>query len=327
MPLHDVGYRAWTGATVSPWLRWWVIATVGIRIALRSTWLGRTLILSAVPAIGFGVIFFVYEQSITQPELRQAIANMVTVAGGTQPMIQAAITDPVAARHEIWSALLLAFFRYPQTVLLLVVVGLVAPRLISYDLRNKGYLLYFSRPIQPWEYILGKSVIVWFFIAVITTMPAILLYIIGLSLSSDVTVVAATWDLPLRVVASSFLLMVPTTALALACSALTIESRNAVFAWFAVWLVGWVTYGVLTSGAVIEAEQRRHRGFGVPQAYSFVSRWELLSPYHLLGRVQQWIFGLFPEDHSVLPYLSILLVTTVLCLLFIYRQLRARMVA
>ncbi len=327
MPLHDVGYRAWEGAKSSPLLRWLAITITGIQIAFRSSWLARTLIVSWVPAIAMGIGFFIYEQSIVRPEMRQVGANMLAVAGASQQVIQLAVSDPEEARHEVWSAILMAFFRYPQAVLMVVVVGIVSPRLIAFDLRSKGFLLYFSRPITIAEYIIGKLLVLWFFLAIITTLPALILYILGLGLASEPSVVLSTWDLPIRIIVASLVLMLPTASVALACSAFTVESRYAAFAWFALWVIGWVVFSVLSGGEFAE-QMRASRGQEEFQTvFDFHSRWEVLSPYHTLGRGQQWVFGLLPPERSVLPVASVLTLVTVGSLGFVYRRIHKSMSA
>ena len=326
MPLHDVGYRSWTAKKGSAFLRWWVIASVGVRLAIRSTWLSRTLILSWIPAAAVAVGFFAYEQSITRPELRQGLASWVAGASGNAELAITLLHDPTDVRDQVWASLVLLFFRYPQAFVMLVVVGIVAPKLISYDLRNRGYLLYFSRPIRIWEYILGKSLIVWTFLALITTLPALMLYVVGLSMSPEVDVVMLTWDIPLRILAASIVLIVPTTSVALACSAATIESRNAAFGWFALWVVGWVSYSVLSVGDLarqVKASSMAHRGG--PEFADYQSKWEIVSPYHCLGRVQQWVFGLYPEGRSIVPYCIVLILVTMVSLWFVHRRLRSRL--
>ena len=64
--------------------------------------------------------------------------------------------DVESTRRLVWTRLLLAFMRAPQALLLAAVVGLVAPTLISRDLRAKAWLVYFTRPVGRREYILGK---------------------------------------------------------------------------------------------------------------------------------------------------------------------------
>ena len=67
--------------------------------------------------------------------------------------------DVADTRRVVWSRLLVAFMRVPQAVLLAVVIGLVAPTLVSRDLRAKAWLVYFTRPVGRLEYILGKGAI------------------------------------------------------------------------------------------------------------------------------------------------------------------------
>ncbi|MEM8734819.1 MAG: hypothetical protein AAGG44_11380, partial [Planctomycetota bacterium] len=297
MPLHDVGYRAWEGERTSLWGRWSVVSKTGIRLAFGSTWLNRTLILSFVPAIIFGVIFFFFEQSIVNAEYREFFAGMVMASGASSELAVSVARDPESVRHEVWSSLLMTFFRNPQAIAMLIVVALVAPKLIAADLRNRGYLLYFSRPLSLTGYILGKALVIWAFLAMIATIPALFLYGLGLCLSPDMTVLLTTWDLPLRIIAASLVLMIPVSMIALACSALTIETRYAAFAWFAIWTVGWLSYTVLffgeTAGRSGRPGARRFERIGagndeIPTVQILrQSDWELLSPYHTLGRVQQ----------------------------------------
>lgn len=329
MPLHDVGYRAWSGRKSRRWTRWWVVAAVGIQLAFRTSWLSRMLAFSWIPAIVIGVGFFAYEQSIVNPTLRMGIANLVTLAGADRHLAQTVLYSPEDVRHEVWSALVLAFFRYPQAIMMLITIGIVAPKLISYDLRNRGYLLYFSRPLKIWEYMLGKSLILWFFLALITTIPAVCLYVVGVLLSPHLNVLELTWDIPLRILVASVTLMLPTSAVALACSAMTIESRYAAFTWFALWIVGWVSYSILSFGERMGGAANRMSSLDrrVMQIVEFQSRWELLSPYHLLGRVQQWVFGMYPEDRAIWPYLLMLSMVTLVSLWFVHRKLRSRLEA
>ena len=328
MPLHDLGYRSWEGTKHSLSSRWWVIASTGIRLAWRSTWLSRTLVLAWVPVIVFGVFFFFYEMSIADPNYRQFMRAMVMSSGAAPEIERLIIEDPEAARHVVWSSLLLTFFRYPQGVLMVVVLAMVSPRLISYDLRNRGYLLYFSRPVHLSGYIFGKWMVIWSFVALITTLPAIVLYVVGLSLSPQMDVVFGTWDLPLRILVASLVLVIPTGAVALACSAATVESRYAVFGWFAIWIIGWVAYSILRVGELAASGGRPFRG-GRRQASMLTeqSNWELLSPFHVLGRAQQYVFGLYPEEHSILPQMAILGTVTLFSFWFIGRQIRSRLQA
>lgn len=208
------------------------------------------------------------------------------------------------ARHHVWSLLLLTFFRYPQAVLMVLLVGMIAPPLISQDFRSRAFLLYFSRPITPLEYVWGKAIVIWGYLAAVTTLPALVMYVTGVLLSPSISVVLDTWDIPLRVLAASGVLLIPTTSLALFFSSLTTESRYAGFAWFAVWGLGWAAYANL-------------------EALDLGRRWSIVSLYHVLGHVQAWVFGLSTDLNAVTSSATLLLVVTIQPLIVLLARVAA----
>jgi ABC-type transport system involved in multi-copper enzyme maturation permease subunit len=203
---------------------------------------------------------------------------------------------------------------------MVMVVGLIAPPLISQDIRSRAFLLHFSRPLTRGEYLLGKIASLWAYLAMISTAPALALYALGVLLSPKLGVVYATWDIPLRILAASVVLMLPTSVLALCFSSLTQESRYAGFAWFAVWILGWFTYVSATSAEAINAQQAGQ----TPGAVLEESAWTHLSLYHTLGRVQRWVFG-FADFRDVLVSLAILVAVTLVSLAVLYYRISAPM--
>ncbi len=314
MPILDVGYRPWEGVRSPRWSRALIVATTGIHLVWKGAWLKRVLLFMAVPALLAAIVVGAFEQSLeragAQDALRQLLMAPPIRAMATRSGLDVArtISDPESARHFAWSFVLFSLFRYPQAIGMVLVVGLVAPRLISYDLRSRGYLLYLSRPLTPWEYVFGKAGIVFFLLFMMTAVPALLIYLAGLFLSTDVWACTQTWDLPLRILVASLILMLPTTAIALALSSLTQESRYAGFAWFAYWVIGAVSFRVLWFSE--QASARR----GPPDLDSFdrYSNWMLLSPYETLGYLQRQAFGLNPsEPFTLVPWMAVIVVTLV----------------
>ena len=317
MPVHSAGYRAWDGKRVPESTRWAMIAATGIRRTSKSKWLRRMMFVAVFPSIFLAVPFFLFEQSLRDPNtardligslrgLPQGRAFLETIPRGIQ---NASPEQIEILRHKIWSYLLLTLFRYPQAVLMVLVVGIVAPPLISHDVRSRAFLIYFSRPITRAEYVLGKFGTVAFFLLMITTVPALVLYTFGVGLSPSLGVIGSTWDLPLLILLASAVLILPTTSIALMFSALTKESRYAGFAWFAVWILGSVIFSVVMGLTAITHEDFVEPGWRV-----------LLSPYHLLGVVQSWVFDLHGDDTVVVPALLILSVVTVTSLAVVYRR-------
>ena len=397
MPLHDVGYRPWSGPRHSAISAVAVIATTGIRLAWTSRWLRRLVFCAWSPALVFATSFFAFEQAIdegrlsTMREAARAGRNLDgvgmlgtvladslggkgrggqerrTARPGASPSDDMKV-DIADTRRVVWSRLLLAFMRVPQAVLLAVVIGLVAPQLISRDMRAKAWLVYFTRPVGRLEYILGKAAILALLVAAITILPALALWLMGVLVSPSVWVAVDTWDLPLKAIAASVVLAVPTVLLALAYSSLTAESRIASFAWFATWAACWIAHSSLTTADLVAAARQAEMAdasgsvgregregswkedpFGdlddvpAPQARrgprpergrfrwlakaagmdTTIDRWAWLSPYHALGVVQAWIFGMETRSRAVVPSLVSLAAVSVLAVLVLLNRIDA----
>lgn len=350
MPVHDLGYRAWNGSRMTQLMRPLVVAKGGISLVWRRRWLRMMIIFSWLPILIFGFAIFMFEYAATEEGAREGISQLLTWQMGRPDLAMSISNDHAGSRHDVWATLILTFFRVPQLFAMVLLVGLIAPMLISYDLRSKAYLMYFSRPLSPTQYIIGKSAVLWFFLSTITAIPALMLYVTGVFLSPDLSVIRDTWDLPLRIIGATVVLVVPTTALALCYSSFTSESRYATFSWFATWAMGFIAYTFLTySGARMRqpsGQQFRGRGRrgpprfedmdanqfenmrnGMPPGLDNVDRdkWRLLSPYETLGKVEGWVFGIDPTPGSVWPAVMMLVLVTVVGTWIVRRRIMARL--
>jgi hypothetical protein len=328
VPVHDLGYRAWQGTRTPRLLRTLSVTRSGVSLVWRRRWLRLVLILAWMPLVfpAFGI--FAFEYSASEPEMREVTYELLKGPLQRPDLAFMASQDTDSVRHEVWSTFILTFFRYPQLTAMVLLVGLIAPMMISYDLRSKAYLLYFSRPLSTWEYVIGKSSVVWIYLFMIVTLPALALYVLGVLLSPDLSVIGQTWDIVPRILAASVVLVVPTTALATCYSACTSESRYAMFSWFATWTMGFVAYQILTYAPYRGQVSRNRRGR--PQWDEFMElidfdRWRLVSPYHTLGKVQSWIFDLDTTTGSVIPAVTLLIAITVIGFWVIHRRIRARL--
>jgi ABC-2 type transport system permease protein len=262
MPIHDLGYRAWPGKYSSDRLRFWVIASTGIRVAGRNKWLRKVLLAAWLPTFGLAALIFGYERllenreiALTTSEVRHSVLG--ELGGELQDgdvVVEALMKENLQeGRHLMWSWLLSTYLRLPQAVMAMLVIGMIAPPLIARDVRTRAFLMYFSKPVGRIEYVLGKMLIVSTYVMSITTAPALGCYLFGVALSSDLNVLADTWDLPFRILLASLIFIIPSVSVALMFSSLTSESRFAAFAWFAFWGLGFiawnVTYGVKSEDA------------------------------------------------------------------------------
>ena len=407
MPLHDVGYRPWQGRRSGSLAAILVIASTGIKLAWTSRWLRRAVFFAWSPALVFAGSFFVFEQAIDEGRLgsiqdRALVGRNVDGVGILGRVIADSLGQsdaPPPDQHEspeeeadrtrraVWSRLMLAFMRSPQAILLAIVVGLVAPALVSRDLRAKAWLIYFTRPVGKFEYVAGKLLILGLLVASITMLPALALWLAGVAVSPSIWVAVTTWDLPVRIIVASLALAIPTVFMALAYSSLTAESRIASFAWFATWAACWIAHASLTTADMMQQaheeilagadaqtsdpsnaadggfsgedapsrpsrsnvrpmgpggeigesladliEGRRPRNgppFNGRQFRWFsratgiddtIDRWAWISPYHSLGVIQAWVFGIERRWQAIFPpLLSLGLVSIVSALVLWWR--------
>ena len=360
MPIHKVGYRGWQGKRVPIPLRWCIISTTGIRVALRSRWVRRLMFICFFPVLYWGFAVFMLEQYMAQPDLQENLSKAAQQMEQMEQMeqfdfrrdssrrarrngppqirrmqryqqnlamlpksdivIDALQSPGTDTRHIIWSWLLMTFFRYPQSIMLLFLIGLIAPGLISRDVRSRAFLLYFSRPIGRFEYIFGKLIIPAAFIAFITCLPALVLYVFGVMLSTDWSIISMTWDVPFRILLAALILILPTASIALMLSSLTQESRFATFAWFALWIMG---HGAWLAIVLSQAISMREPPFSNRVMEStLVENWSFISLYNNLGSVQSWIFGFDPFS-EIWPSFLILTLLTLFALAILFRRVSA----
>ncbi|MEN9553969.1 MAG: hypothetical protein RLZZ232_255 [Planctomycetota bacterium] len=319
MPIHDPGYREWHGVRAALLTRWMVVAEIGIRRAWLSMWLRRMMFFAWMPAALMGFLIFVYEQASGRDEFAgEAVIGLSQMllepgAGGQRQfsnvseLVQRRTASPGTERHLFWSALLLTLFRRSQPFILIPMIGVIVPPLISQDFRSRAFLLYFSRPLTRMQYILGKAASVMFFLLMITLVPAMLLFLMGVLLSPDLSVLSSTWDLPLKILLVSLMIVVPCTLLSLMLSSLTTESRYASFGWFAIWILGFLTYAAIMPLMSSEA----------------TSLLQCVSLFHVFSDVAAWILDTNFQVQGIEMRLILLGLITVLSAAVLYRRVSA----
>lgn len=227
--------------------------------------------------------------------------------------------DRSQARHIIWSWLLMTFFRYPQSTVVVFLLGFIVPGLIARDMRSRALLLYFSRPIGRVDYMLGKLMVPAVYLLLVTVLPALSLYFWGLFLAPDLSAIWDTWDLPVRIVLAGVVVIVPTASLGLMLSSYTQESRYASFAWFAVWALGFGAWGAIFLARSANPEVMSMTG-GNPLQDPVINGWAPISLFLSLGQVQSWIFG-FESFRQIWPSCLSLGAVSVVSLALLFRNI------
>jgi ABC-2 type transport system permease protein len=368
MPIEDVGYRKWQGRRLSAVFSWLIMVWSGVQIARRSLWVRRALIVAWLPMVYLGAGMFFFENMMSQGQWGEIDEfQQMMFAGSRSGAEGMPITNIVAeienegeyaVRHRMWAWMLATFLSYPQSFCSLLLIGLLAPPLISRDIRSKAFLIYFSKPIGRLEYLAGKLSILGLFLAFITLVPATGLYLFGVFLSPNLNVIFDTYDLPFRVVLASLIFIIPSASVALMFSSLTTESRYAAFAWFAFWGLGFTAWQVIRlslSGVYLEEMNRSgasnfaqgevpFSGYGGPppdmagdlpwvnsraemlamaSAKADESHWSLLSLYDSMVRLQSWILGYNEQMDFPWPQALVVAGLSSVALLILLRRVSA----
>ncbi len=173
MPVYDRSYRRWDGELKVRWLRWWPIATSGIQQAIkyRGKPLGAVvfygfLMVSLVPFLVLLLLNYGYN---FPPAM---IADNPDVMRGLEALSQ----------YKTVQYYTLVFF---STVSLKIFTVVFGAGLIARDRSAMALPLYLSRPLTMADYLAGKMSVVAFFLACLTLIPSLILYLFDVSATDE----------------------------------------------------------------------------------------------------------------------------------------------
>jgi ABC-2 type transport system permease protein len=252
--IHDIGYRRYDGPRLGRGYAVRSLYSHGVRTAFG---LGRSAKAKVFPWIVVGLLF----------------------------VIAAVLTAVRAQTGEI----VMSYWEFPSdfSVFIILFCAVVAPELVSRDLRGGVLPLYFSRPLTRWDYALAKLGALVSAVFLLVAGPLLLMFL-GAAFTHDS--MGGVWrelvDLGGGLVASA--------AFAVAFGALSLlvaswAGRRAVAAAMivAVFLITTPVYGVLIGIAYSGSTDGELTG-GAERLALLAG---LVSPMTLVGGVVQWLFG------------------------------------
>ena len=160
MPIHDQGYRHYSGQRAPHGGAWWVIARTHMMSALRYRWFIVVLVIAWVPFLVRGVQIYV---ASTNAQVAQLLA-----------------TTPDTFREFL-----------SQQRLFVFLVIIMQSGLIADDRRTNALQLYLSKPLTRVEYILGKLMPPLAFVLGVTLLPALVLLILQIVFAGSLTFLSA----------------------------------------------------------------------------------------------------------------------------------------
>ena len=144
MPIHDQSYRRYGGGKTTPGQAWTVIAWAGVRTMIRKR-------------VFLALILIAWIQFVVRAVQIYMAANY--------PQFSILALDASTFR---------AFLERQDFFVFLITIY-VGAGLIANDRRANALQIYLSKPLMRAEYIAGKAAVLFFFLMLVTWLPAILL--------------------------------------------------------------------------------------------------------------------------------------------------------
>jgi len=215
MPIYDLSYRQWSGVWTSHPYRWWVITRQGINILGRKRRFLVLMILSALPFL-----------------VRCVMLYLSTVLGRI-PLLTI-------------NAKFFEDFLSQQMFFVFIIAIYAGAGLIANDLKANALQIYFSKPITRRDYVMGKLGVLFFFLALPTLVPGMLLFFLAVLFKSDSSFLEQNYWVPASVLGYSLLIIATYSVVMLAVSSLSKSSRFAGIVFAALFFFSRIFYQILS---------------------------------------------------------------------------------
>ena len=211
MPIYDLSYRQWSGVWTSHPYRWWVITRQGINILGRKRRFLVLMILSALPFV-----------------VRCVMLYLSTVLGRI-PLLTI-------------NAKFFEDFLSQQMFFVFIIAIYAGAGLIANDLKANALQIYFSKLSTRQDYVIGKLGVLFFFLALPTLVPGMLLFLLAVLFKSDPSFWEQNYWVPASLLGYSLLIIVTYGIVMLAVSSLSKRSWFAGMVFAALFIVSQIFY-------------------------------------------------------------------------------------
>jgi len=210
VPIYDQSYAHWKGRLEGRIFRWLPITLKGIRLAFRSKVFIVLFILGLIPlVVRAGMIVSYHYVSGMETNMRFA--------------------EAIKADSDFYHRFLLT----EQMFGIIVMCVFAGSPLLSRDMKSGALEIYFSKPLMLLDYLMGKFMVMAFFLACMTLFPALFLFLLDLLLSEEPGHFSeVVGNLP-RILAVSGLVIFTCSLLVMAASGVTRTPRTAAMVWVA----------------------------------------------------------------------------------------------
>ncbi len=212
MAVYDQSYTPWSGSYAPRPARIWAIVLPGLARPFKNIWILLVTILCFMIVGAWILILMVLATYAAQATEGSLDPKMLFAMG-----------------NRIYRQEFLGNFFFSMVLMILSVAA--GSQLIANDLRHNALLMYFSRAVKRTDYVAGKYLSLSLFLLFVTLGPALLLFVAQIFIGvEDLTFVQWLTDLG-SITLHSLILVLPMSAVVLACSSLTKRAYVAGILW------------------------------------------------------------------------------------------------
>jgi ABC-2 type transport system permease protein len=229
MTVYDYRYKAWEGQRRGPLWRWLAIPHFAYMDLFKTRLLAAALMLSAAFLVGGATVIYLY--------VNESILGMLNI--------------PIKALPPINGVFFKAMIDL-QLPICFLVTFMGGSGLIARDLKHNAVVLYASKPISRWEYLLGKFSVLFFIDATLLCVGPLALFLLQVVVSPDYKPWSQNFWRDYAGIAPAIVLYglacaVTLSLLIMAASSLTENARYAGAA-FAAFLIGSEAFPAMLAG-------------------------------------------------------------------------------
>jgi ABC-2 type transport system permease protein len=208
MPIYEASYLSWEGSVLGKPRTWLVIARTGIRLVWKKVMAG-IIFAATIPFLVRTVQIYLASQIPEEGDL--------------------ALLDSVI---KVDATLFMNFMR-DQMFILFVILVYCGAGLIANDRKYKALALYFSRPVDFRDYVIGKFLVLFFYGSIVMILPALLLFLVQLFVTKEAGFFAEYYWVPLSIIMQGVLILIVLGGFMLALSSWARGVRSAIVSFFA----------------------------------------------------------------------------------------------
>ncbi len=239
MPLVDSGYHEYEGSYRGVWYRRAVITSAGLRACLANPWMKRLVTLAwTFVLVQVTALFFIGQLLVEDSFVFGLLDGMSGFWQGIFGGIKDWLFDrPEESVHFVYNFL---FFQFATKISFVsfIALAIAIPNLITTDLASRALLVYSSKAVNRFDYLIGKFGIALGLLSILWLGPVILAWTFGNLLAPDWKFFAYSRDALVNSVLYVVVSMTILSLVALGISAISSKEKSTGAAWILIWLFG-----------------------------------------------------------------------------------------